>query len=181
MSVCRFEEALSAAQVGSSLERCWEQRPFFNTGVLSAAVPVEFAHDRILAAITETEALLSRTEVISEGRRMSWQNISGQDIATREGIETAFKKGLTILVRRFDLEHQGTASLARAFSKRLRCHVFATLFLSNHLGPAFPAHYDSANVIAVQLHGSKRWNLFSQVNPLPQSDEDVKPIENDPS
>jgi ribosomal protein L16 Arg81 hydroxylase len=85
-------------------------------------------------------------------------------------------RGLTILVRRFDLEHSASGLFAQSLAALIGAPVFGTLFITPGPENAFPAHYDAANVFALQLAGAKRWDLFEQVFPLPLSDTDVNSL-----
>jgi ribosomal protein L16 Arg81 hydroxylase len=173
----RFQSALTDAGFARGIEECWETRPLYLGKVFANSLSNEFGQGAIEGVIARSHDLLTRTEVIRDGQRIQW-NVPGSPCYGRvDAIPAALEAGLTVLVRRFDHDHEATAALARALMILVGQPVFATLFMTHRLGDTFPAHYDAANVVAVQLCGVKRWRLFERVNPPPASDAEVRPVQ----
>jgi hypothetical protein len=173
----RFQQALTAGRLGERLQECGESRGFFFRKILADALSDEFKQDTILGAIAKSQPGL-RVEVSRDGERIPWSDHSGSNFTTVETIRTALDEGLAVVVRRFEFDHEATACLAQALATRIGRPVFASLFVTYRRGATFPAHYDAANVFAVQLCGVKRWDLFEQVSPLPNCHAEVSPIQN---
>jgi ribosomal protein L16 Arg81 hydroxylase len=167
----RAHSELTVNGFARRLEECWERQPFFFGKVVANSLSHEFDQAVLAGVIAGSHALLARTEVIRDGQRIQWTALG-----TSDGIRTALESGLSVLVRRFDFDHEGTAALAHALAVLVSRPVFATLFMTHRVGATFPAHYDAAEVFAVQLCGIKRWSLFGRINPPPVSDADVRPV-----
>jgi len=56
-------------------------------------------------------------------------------------------------------------SLAREFSSRIQ----ANMYLSPPQSQALKTHYDTHDVLVLQIHGKKRWRLFDRAVQLPLS------------
>jgi hypothetical protein len=171
----RTASAVDSPVFEDLLCRFWDQGPFFIPGFLDEASRRRFAESGITGAFRRSVELLARTEIIGPGGRQGVAEFAGggpMDIA----VVDALRSGQSVLCRRFDHDHDGTAEMARALQNRLGHPVFATLFITHSEKSTFPAHYDSADVFVLQLFGSKRWELFHRAEPPPSSDEDVEKV-----
>jgi hypothetical protein len=55
--------------------------------------------------------------------------------------------------------------------QQLDCRVSCAAFISPPLSRATDIHYDLADVFAVQIHGTKVWELYKPVDPLPDFED----------
>ncbi|CAM5350466.1 hypothetical protein GCM10010329_40930 [Streptomyces spiroverticillatus] len=66
----------------------------------------------------------------------------------------------TLLLRYVDQWHTGVRALADSLGERLGRQVEAFCFLTPPGTTGRPVHRDDADVLAVQLHGAKRWRVY---------------------
>lgn len=117
-----------------------------------------------------------RIEFVRDGKRINATDFGGELQFGSDWVQAALDLGVAILVRRYDLDDDATLAFVEAIADVVQSPVFATLFMTRNVEPSFPAHYDAANVLALQLRGAKRWGIFEQVTPLPENDLAVKPV-----
>lgn len=75
----------------------------------------------------------------------------------------------SLAVESFEQWHPELAAIAEALRTLTGCRVIATAIFApaRHKGTAI--HYDNADVLALQLHGAKRWRLFAPIDPEPNA------------
>ncbi|MEU6922432.1 cupin domain-containing protein [Streptomyces sp. NPDC046631] len=70
------------------------------------------------------------------------------------------EEGATLLLRYVDQWHAGVRELADELAECLQRQVEAFFFLTPPGTQGRPVHRDDADVLAVQIHGSKRWRVY---------------------
>jgi len=75
-------------------------------------------------------------------------------------LRSLLAQGASLIINRIDDIVTGIGHLADAIERRLSSTVSVNAYLSFGRGSAFKAHWDSHDVLVVQLHGSKRWRSF---------------------
>ncbi|MEV5678410.1 cupin domain-containing protein [Streptomyces sp. NPDC052179] len=70
------------------------------------------------------------------------------------------EEGATLLLRYVDQWHAGVRELTDGLAERFRRQVEAFFFLTPPGTKGRPVHRDDADVLAVQIHGSKRWRVY---------------------
>jgi ribosomal protein L16 Arg81 hydroxylase len=172
----QFAAVFAEARFTRLLEECWEVQPRYLKDFFPGSLFREFSISSIDEAIATIDPRLPRAEVLDNGKKVDWSCLSS-GCATPVAIHVALEAGLTLLAQRFELYHKATEALARALTDRIEREVFASLYLTRKDGAAaFPAHYDAANVFALQLFGVKRWELYYRVSPPPEVDSDVRDV-----
>lgn len=71
-----------------------------------------------------------------------------------------YQKGHTILFRSVHKYWPQVDRLAVKIGRDLACEVQGNLYWSGPGGRAFPVHWDTHDVLAVQVEGEKRWSLY---------------------
>ncbi|MER5611276.1 cupin domain-containing protein [Streptomyces sp. NPDC002215] len=70
------------------------------------------------------------------------------------------EEGATLLLRYVDQWHAGVRELADGLAECFQRQVEAFFFLTPPGTQGRPVHRDDADVLAVQIHGSKRWRVY---------------------
>lgn len=80
----------------------------------------------------------------------------------------AYARGSTLVFNSLHRRWTPVGELCRAISDHFRCPVIGNAYLTPQDAQGFPAHFDSHDVIVLQLHGEKTWRLrgVGQERPL---------------
>ena len=82
-------------------------------------------------------------------------------------LRSLLAQGASVVINRIDDLVPSVGRLADAIERRLSHTTWVNAYLSFGRGSAFKAHWDSHDVLVLQVHGSKRWRSFGSPMPLP--------------
>jgi len=77
-------------------------------------------------------------------------------------IDGFLKQGASLIINEVDDVVQKVADLAQEIEWITKSDVWVNCYVSYGVSGAFRAHYDSQDVIALQIKGAKRWLLFGE-------------------
>ncbi|MEM6996354.1 MAG: cupin domain-containing protein [Myxococcota bacterium] len=86
-----------------------------------------------------------------------------------------FDEGGTIIVSQLELRHAGLALLCRQLEAELSTRLQANIYLTPAGAMGFRSHYDSHDVVVLQLAGTKQWRLFDTPIELPHRGQHFAP------
>lgn len=78
-----------------------------------------------------------------------------------------FSQGATLVFNQFSRTQKSIRELKQNIENQLKATVLTNLFLSPPHSQGFSAHYDSHDVILLQLHGKKHWKVYESPIELP--------------
>ncbi|MFH9354714.1 JmjC domain-containing protein [Kitasatospora sp. NPDC017646] len=153
------------------LETAWRRRACLLRPPAPLAAPVALADvDDVLASGMLRVPYL---ELVAQGRTLEQEEYT----SARHLIDRSFRgyadaakvmrhvdAGATLLMRNVEHWHSGVAALAGRLAAELNRGVEAFLFVTPPGRKGFGSHRDDADVLVLQLHGSKRW----QVHAIPE-------------
>ena len=90
-------------------------------------------------------------------------------------IRDSFAAGATIVVNNLDQLSPGVRTLVSGLETELGVHAQANLYLTPGGAQGFAAHYDSHDVLLVQVLGQKQWRLYDSPKGLPMRGERFEP------
>jgi hypothetical protein len=76
-------------------------------------------------------------------------------------------QGVSIIVNAVDHSIPQIRQLAAAIEREMGIETYVNAYLSFAKGGAFKPHWDTHDVLAVQVHGNKRWRIWNAVVPHP--------------
>jgi ribosomal protein L16 Arg81 hydroxylase len=76
-------------------------------------------------------------------------------------------QGVSIIVNAVDHSIPQIRQLAAAIEREMGIRTFVNAYLSFAKGGAFKPHWDTHDVLAIQVHGNKRWRIWNAVVPHP--------------
>lgn len=78
-----------------------------------------------------------------------------------------YRLGATLIFQLAHYSFPGLKSAAARMQRKLGFNVEMNAYLTPPGNQGFAAHYDTHSVVVVQLHGTKRWSLYSKTSQLP--------------
>jgi ribosomal protein L16 Arg81 hydroxylase len=89
-------------------------------------------------------------------------------------------KGATIVLNQFHRSHVPLAELCAALELEFSAPFQANIYLTPPQARGFKPHFDTHDVFILQLHGSKRWRLYSTPIALPLSGQGSEALQDNP-
>jgi hypothetical protein len=86
-----------------------------------------------------------------------------------------FNSGATISLGQMQERLPELAALCRAMEHRLSCHFQTNIYLSPRNAQGFKTHFDSHDVLVLQVSGSKQWTLYDTLIELPLHGQKFEP------
>ena len=104
----------------------------------------------------------------------------GEDLVDPIRVARLFGAGGTIIINNLDQYSPRVRALVSQLEAELRVHAQANLYLTPGGAQGFAAHYDSHDVILVQVIGQKQWRLYDSPKGLPMRGERFDPAATKP-
>jgi ribosomal protein L16 Arg81 hydroxylase len=89
-------------------------------------------------------------------------------------------KGATIVLNQFHRSHVPLAELCAALELEFSAPFQTNIYLTPPHAKGFKPHFDTHDVFVLQLHGSKRWRLYSTPIVLPLSGQGSEAMQDNP-
>lgn len=86
-----------------------------------------------------------------------------------------FDDGGTVIINQVEAHHAPLAKLCRALEAEMSTRLQANCYLTPAGAKGFRSHYDSHDVLALQVSGSKQWRLFDTPVELPHRGQHFAP------
>lgn len=166
--------------INEFVSRYWETEPLY----LASAGRQSFEH---IIKIKEIDAFLSRSDIRHPSLRLVKGGVElplesytrefrlgshlSHDLVVNDKIFAEYHRGATIVLQQLQQSIPGFAPVSNAFEDVFGCNVHASAFITPPSAQGFTAHYDTHSFVALQLWGSKRWNLYDKTE-LPPIRED---------
>jgi Cupin superfamily protein len=96
---------------------------------------------------------------------------SSHDLIDNDRLFAEYSGGATIVLQQLQQNIPGFGILTNDLEKMLDCNVHASAFITPPNAQGFTAHYDTYSFIALQLFGSKKWNIYDRTTLPPIRDD----------
>ena len=161
--ICNLAELIAPASEAELLDHFGRKEPCLWHGD-----PAEIGG---LIGLDEVNALLAtgmlrrpRVRLARSGELVPGFMYSTDDneIIVRELLKI-IRKGASLVIDDIGKLVPRLRKLERAVERRLRANTMMNAYVTFHEDGAFAAHYDNHDVIVVQVHGEKHWQLFGPI------------------
>lgn len=150
------------------LSRYYEREPLIidrnSPSHYEGLISVDALEDLICATSLTCEDVL----VVDDAREVALEDYVGADEkvdAVR--VQRLFDEGATISLRQMQTKVPALARLCRSAEQQFSCSFQANLYFSPANSQGFKTHHDTHDVFILQVHGSKHWQTYEPVVPLP--------------
>lgn len=114
--------------------------------------------DRRLAELDLRDGMVELTNARSPVSRADYVNDGGA--IDRVALSRGYRRGATVIVNQLQHSDKPLADMCRALEGVFHCHVQTNVYLTPPGEQGFGTHYDTHDVIVLQIHGRKAWNLY---------------------
>ena len=171
-----FSTLLAPLSVDEFLASYWEARP------IHISDPGSGKFDNLIK-IGDLDQFLSRSDIRYPSVRLVRGGVElpieeyarefrlgshlSHDLIDNEKLFAAYHAGATIVLQQLQQSLPGFGVITNAFEDAFECNVHASAFITPPQAQGFTAHYDTHSFLALQLSGSKKWNLYDSTDLLP--------------
>ncbi len=103
--------------------------------------------------------------VASYCRSIKFGDYITHDLIDNDAVHKHYSEGATIVIQLAHLGLPKIAKLASNLEMELGCGIEAHVYVTPSNASGYEAHYDTHSVMAIQIFGQKKWDLFD--SPLP--------------
>lgn len=152
------------------LAEYWERRPLLirgRAGAMKDVAGIE-AIDSVVGsrAIRRCDLRAAR-----DHHQIPADELFVDGVADKQMILDAFEAGYTMVFDQVDRHVPALAQLLYSWESSLRLPVRANAYLTPRSSSGFHRHFDTHDVIVVQLHGIKTWEVCDAPLPLPHEEQ----------
>jgi ribosomal protein L16 Arg81 hydroxylase len=148
----------------------WEKRPFF----VARDDPEYFASLLTMRDMDEyigTRAFhASDIRLVREGKDTGFEEYSKDGVADRHKMLKAFKDGTMLLFSHLNRHHLPLAELISRCEAETHLPMRSNVYLSPPDSQGFKLHWDTHDVLVLQIAGSKRWHIYDSPLGLPHEE-----------
>lgn len=107
-----------------------------------------------------------------------WDYVDGASVDVDRVRQRVLDEGHSLVLRGVHTWLHQAAAFARCWERRCRALVRSNVYLTPASTRAYPLHWDTHGLVAMQLHGRKRWALYAPIHerPLPGQTYDRLPV-----
>ncbi len=153
---------------GTFLREYWEARPL----VVSRGQPSYFDDlltlddlDRVITTFQLSHPTISVANAAREVRSSEYTRSDGMIDAAR--LYQQFAQGSTVIFNQLHRFVPALAALCRGLESEVSTHFQTNIYLTPRESQGLKVHYDSHDVMVLQIHGTKHWALYESPVELP--------------
>jgi ribosomal protein L16 Arg81 hydroxylase len=149
----------------------WEKKPFF----VQRDIPGFF--DTLLRLEDVDEYLGTRAfrqpdiRLVKQGKDKNFEEYSKDGVADRAKVMQAFRSGTMLLFSHLNRHHLPLAELVSRCEAETHVPMRSNVYMSPPGSQGFKLHWDTHDVLILQVSGSKRWHLYDSPLVLPHEDQ----------
>jgi len=166
-----FADLIAPIGTESFFERHWERQPFF----IKRAMPGYF--DALLSLRDMDHYLGTRTfhepdiRVVKHGKDMPFKQYAKEGVADRHELLQAYTEGWMLLFSHLGRHHLPLAQTVSSCEAELHLPFRANVYLSPPNSQGFKLHWDTHDVLVLQVAGAKTWHIYDDPLELPHEDQ----------
>jgi ribosomal protein L16 Arg81 hydroxylase len=162
------------------LDEFWEKRPFYLDGE-------NVRNFNEIITIDDLDKFLSRTDIrhpslrlVKNGSEIALEDYTRElrlgphvshDLIDNEKVFANFNEGATIVLQSLQHNISQFGLFTNALEVAVGCNVHGSCFITPPNAKGFTSHYDTYSFFALQIAGTKRWEIYPRTR-LPPIDED---------
>lgn len=100
-------------------------------------------------------------------KSFNWGSKTFTDVIDVPQMISAYQQGVTIVIEAVHRYWKPLAMFCESITKELSLRLQANVYVSPPNGQGLATHYDTHDVLIMQVYGSKHWRLFEQTIELP--------------
>ena len=166
-----FDDLIAPIGADAFFERYWERRPFF----VKRAAPGYF--DALLSLEDMDRYLGTRIfhepdiRVVRQGKDKPFKQYAKDGVADRHALLQAYAEGWMLLFSHLGRHHLPLADAVSRCESELHQPFRANVYLSPPNSQGFKLHWDTHDVLVLQVAGAKTWHIYDDPLELPHEEQ----------
>lgn len=167
-----FDSLIAPVAGTAFFDGFWEQRPFY------VARDKEGYFDPLLSLAIVDEIIGTRVlrqpdiRLAKNGKVYPFDTFSRDGCADRNAVVKEFKDGATIILEHLNRHHRPLGEILHQCEVEMHVPFRSNVYMTPPGSQGFVPHWDTHDVLILQVAGSKTWNVFD--SPLVLPDEEQK-------
>ncbi|GAA6136860.1 hypothetical protein NBRC116583_06070 [Arenicella sp. 4NH20-0111] len=153
----------------------WEQKPFIikrrNANYYKSVLNLETLNEVFASRIFRAPDM----RIFNNGEKKAFHEFSKKNKANGNVVLKEFENGSTIIFENLDRNHLPLAKLIRNLENELHIDLRTNVYLTPAKATGFKAHWDTHCVLVMQVHGTKKWEIYDNPVPLPTENQKYSP------
>ncbi len=173
-----FESLVAPKGRDEFFDHYWERQPLFvkrdRPGYFDDLLRLEDMDDYLGTRAFHRSDL----RLVKQGKDLSFDDYSKDGVADRAKLMQMFNGGAMMLFSHLNRFHSPLAEMLSACEAEIHVPMRSNVYLSPPGSRGFDLHWDTHDVIVLQISGTKRWHLYDSPVELPheQHQQDKKRI-----
>lgn len=154
----------------------WETRPFFikraRPGYFDALLSLENIDHFIGTRLFREQDI----RIAKQGKIRDFADFAKDGAADRNALLDEFGRGATLVFEHLNRHHEPLAGLIHRCEADLHVPLRANVYLTPNKAQGFARHWDTHDVLILQVHGKKTWQIFDNPLELPAEEQKSETI-----
>lgn len=179
-AITSFSELIAPLPFQDFEQEYWEQKPLY----LDGQAKRDFED---VLKVSDLSAFLARSDIrhpslrlVKDGSEIPLEDYARElrlgghssfDLIDNEKLFVHFHSGATIVLQFLQQNIPSFGRFTNELEHLFGCNVHGSCFITPPSAQGFTAHYDTYSFFALQLFGTKKWNIYNRT-PLPPIRED---------
>jgi ribosomal protein L16 Arg81 hydroxylase len=166
-----FDSLIAPIGTDKFFDQYWERKPFFikraSPGYFDALLSLDDM-DHYLGTRTFHEADI---RIVKQGKDKPFREYAKDGVADRHQMLQAYGDGSMLLFSHLNRHHLPLASAISQCEAELHLPFRSNVYLSPPDSQGFKLHWDTHDVMVLQIAGSKTWQIFNNPLELPHEEQ----------
>lgn len=170
-----FDALVSPLSKREFVDRFWGREPFFVKRNRAGHFDQVISVDDIDSMLSSMVFYGGEIRVAKDGVVVRAAEITRHDVIDRAKVWSHYRAGATIVFEHLNRKHPGLLRLMSACEQEFRLPFRANAYLTPPASKGFALHYDTHDVIILQVSGSKTWQVHDSPMQLPHDEQSFTP------
>jgi ribosomal protein L16 Arg81 hydroxylase len=169
--IARFDDLVNPLTKTTFVERFWGRAPFFikrnSPGYFDSLISL----DDVDEMLSSTAFFAGELRVAKDGVVLPTGESARDEIIDRNYVWSHYLAGATVVFEHLNRKHSRLLRVMSACEEDFRVPFRANAYLTPPASRGFDLHYDTHDVLILQVAGSKRWQVHDNPLLLPHEDQ----------
>jgi hypothetical protein len=171
-----FADLIAPLTKARFMEGCWQKRPYHVKRNLEGYFDDLISLDQIDSLLSSTSFYDGEIRVARDGVVVPAKDISIAGVVDRNKVWSLYADGATVVFEHLNRKHPGLLKLSARCEEEFKIPFRANAYLTPPQSKGFDLHYDTHDVLILQVAGSKTWQIHDNPLPLPHEEQTFRPV-----
>ncbi len=174
-SLFEFESMIAPIDEATFFRDYWEKKPLIVAREQKTFYSALLTESQVKHLISSKEWRAPSIRLVKNEFLLPPQKYSTNGVAEVEKVFAEYENGVTIVLNALHRFWDPLLQLCQRLEKRFERPVWSNIYMTPETSQGFLAHYDTHDVFALQVAGSKEWRIYDSPLPLPLESQPYEP------